>query len=67
MKKAIFSPTDILLPKENFEAWSVIACDQFTSNEEYWQSVKGGGDSRRASAFTLDGQRILCYSGIRSP
>ena len=40
MEKAIFSPTDILLPKENFEAWSVIACDQFTSNEEYWQAVK---------------------------
>ena len=40
MKKAIFSPTNILLPKENFESWSVIACDQFTSNEEYWQSVK---------------------------
>lgn len=40
MKKAIFSPANILLPKQNFEAWSVIACDQFTSNEEYWQSVK---------------------------
>ena len=40
MEKAIFSPTNILLPRENFEAWSVIACDQFTSNEEYWQSVK---------------------------
>ena len=40
MKKAIFSPANILLPKKNFEAWSVIACDQFTSNEEYWQAVK---------------------------
>lgn len=40
MEKAIFSPTNILLPKQNFEAWSVIACDQFTSNEEYWQAVK---------------------------
>ena len=40
MKKPIFSPTNILLPKQNFEAWSVIACDQFTSNEEYWESVK---------------------------
>ena len=40
MKKTIFSPTNILLPKQNFEAWSVIACDQFTSNEEYWQAVK---------------------------
>lgn len=40
MKKPIFSPTNILLPKQNFESWSVIACDQFTSNEEYWQSVR---------------------------
>ena len=40
MKKTIFSPTNILLPKQNFESWSVIACDQFTSNEEYWQAVK---------------------------
>ena len=40
MKKAIFSPTDILLPKQNFESWSVIACDQFTSNEDYWKAVK---------------------------
>ena len=40
MKKAIFSPANILLPKKTFEAWSVIACDQFTSNEEYWQAVK---------------------------
>ena len=40
MKKAIFSPANILLPKANFEAWSVIACDQFTSNEEYWKAVK---------------------------
>lgn len=40
MKNQIFSPTNILLPKSNFESWSVIACDQFTSNEEYWQSVK---------------------------
>ena len=40
MKNPIFSPTNILLPKQNFESWSVIACDQFTSNEEYWQSVR---------------------------
>ena len=49
MKKAIFSPTDILLPKGNFEAWSVIACDQFTSNEEYWQSVKAAAGEHPTS------------------
>lgn len=30
----------ILLPKdENMQAWAVNACDQFTSDREYWQSV----------------------------
>ncbi len=32
-------PADILLPNDGFEAWSVIACDQFTSQPEYWQSL----------------------------
>lgn len=44
-KKYLFSG-DILLPKENFEKWSVIACDQYTSEPEYWDGVKNfvGGD-----------------------
>ena len=32
-------PTDILLPKKHFEAWSCIACDQYTSEPEYWQET----------------------------
>ncbi len=39
MKNTIFAPADILLPRGDFERWSVIACDQFTSNEEYWEEV----------------------------
>ena len=35
-----FSEADILLPKENFEKFAVIACDQFTSEPEYWEKVK---------------------------
>lgn len=31
-----FVPTDILLPKGGFEKWACIACDQFTSEPEYW-------------------------------
>ena len=32
----------VLLPKENvnLEKWAVIACDQFTSQGEYWQQLK---------------------------
>ncbi len=36
-----FKPANILLPKtESMEKWSVIACDQYTSQPEYWQKVK---------------------------
>ena len=33
---------DLLLPKPglNLTQWSVIACDQFTSQPEYWNNVK---------------------------
>ena len=33
---------DILLPKESIDPgkWAVIACDQFTSEPEYWQAVE---------------------------
>ncbi len=35
-----FNPTKLLLPKENFEKWSVVACDQYTSEQAYWDKVK---------------------------
>jgi uncharacterized protein (DUF1015 family) len=38
MKNA-FTPAKILLPKNNPETWSVIACDQFSSEREYWDRV----------------------------
>lgn len=38
---SIFLPADILLPKvKSMEKWSVIACDQFSAQPEYWQRVK---------------------------
>ncbi|MBE6616345.1 MAG: DUF1015 domain-containing protein [Ruminococcaceae bacterium] len=41
----IFSPADILLPKfadnpELMKKWAVIACDQFTSEPEYWEKCR---------------------------
>lgn len=36
-----FLPADILLPKTNeMEKWAVIACDQFTSDQSYWDRVR---------------------------
>ena len=41
MKRHIpFGPADILLPKVPDCAWPVVACDQYTSEPEYWNEVK---------------------------
>ncbi len=45
IQNTIFTPADILLPdyapdKENWSKWAVIACDQFTSEPEYWQAAE---------------------------
>jgi len=39
--KNVFIPTDILIPDGiSMQSWSVIACDQFSSQPEYWERVK---------------------------
>ena len=38
MKQCLHVPR-VLLPREGFETWSVIACDQFTSDRAYWERV----------------------------
>ena len=36
-----FQPADILLPRDvDMNKWAVIACDQFSSEPEYWQRVR---------------------------
>ena len=40
-EKLGFYPADILLPKEaDMTKWAVVACDQFTSQPEYWEAVE---------------------------
>ena len=35
-----FGPADILLPQNcDLTKWSVVACDQYTSQPEYWERV----------------------------
>ncbi len=37
----IFQSTNILIPQvESMEKWAVIACDQYTSQPEYWKRVR---------------------------
>lgn len=54
MKKFGFMPADILLPKKDFEKWAVVACDQFTSEADYWKAVEENvGDAPSALRITL--------------
>ncbi|MBQ2178399.1 MAG: DUF1015 family protein, partial [Oscillospiraceae bacterium] len=40
-EKLGFYPADILLPREaDMSKWAVVACDQFTSEPEYWERVE---------------------------
>lgn len=39
MKHIPFGPAGILLPGGGFEKWACIACDQFTSQPEYWEKA----------------------------
>ena len=49
-----FSPADILLPKSDFESWATIACDQYTSEPEYWEEAKkAAGDKPSALNIVL--------------
>ena len=53
MKKYLY-PANILLPKKDYEKWAVIACDQYTSDNEYWQAVeKTVGDAPSALNIIL--------------
>lgn len=36
----VFQPTELLLPTGDLHRWSVIACDQFTSDGAYWAEVE---------------------------
>ena len=47
-----FLPADILLPRDvPMEKWAVIACDQFTSDQKYWDRVRANA---AGSASTIN-------------
>ena len=51
MKKCLVAP-EILLPKtEDYTSWACIACDQFTSEKEYWNELKRKVEGKKS---TLD-------------
>ena len=45
-KTPCFSPAHILLPSEQIPVgqWGCVACDQFTSDRDYWQKAEAAAD-----------------------
>ena len=53
-KQMIFRPAEILLPVGDLRRWSVVACDQFTSDGEYWaEADRFVGDAPSALRIML--------------
>lgn len=60
----IFRPADILIPQTDMHAWSVVACDQFTSEPEYWAKVNEiAGDKPSALRLILPEAEL----GVKDP
>ena len=71
--KLPFGPADILLPKTDNEKWACIACDQFTSQPEYWaEADKIAGDAPSAlrvifpEVYLEDGDSAARIAGINA-
>lgn len=71
----MFSPAEILLPRfadkaELMEKWAVIACDQFTSEPDYWKDCReivGEADSTYKYIMPeayLDGELEISHSNV---
>lgn len=54
LKNIPFGPADILIPKADLSRWACIACDQYTSQREYWQQAYAlAGDAPSCLHITL--------------
>ena len=61
-----FTPADILLPKKDFEKWAVVACDQYTSEPDYWHAVEDYvGDAPSALHIILPELYLSSDNGAR--
>ena len=58
--KDIIKVQDILLPKDlGYMKWSVVACDQYTSEPEYWQKLKEYVGDNRSCLYMIFPEAFL--------
>ncbi|MGE4483783.1 MAG: DUF1015 domain-containing protein [Oscillospiraceae bacterium] len=60
MQKSCFLPADILIPKAcDLNIWSVIACDQFSSEREYWNRVCARAEGKPSTVHMIIPEAFL--------
>ena len=67
---AYLLPADILLPdfeKTEGHAWSVVACDQYTSEPEYWEEVESTVGDKPSTLRLILPEVHLSESNARVP
>ena len=68
-KEQPFRPAEILLPKEGIspETWACVACDQYTSQPEYWEKAEQLVGSRASTLRLMLPECYLKESDSRIP
>ena len=68
MKNYGFVPTDILLPKtDDMSKWSCVACDQYTSEPDYWKAVEDYVGDNVSTLNIMLPEIYLPETEVRSP
>lgn len=61
----IFSRAEILLPQgEDLSGWSVVACDQYTSEPDYWDRVEQRTQGIPSSSHLIIPEAYLSQPGL---
>lgn len=67
-KNACFLPTDILIPADcDMTDWSVVACDQFSSEREYWDRVFARTQGKKSTAHMIIPEAYLGDADAPTP
>ena len=63
-----FGPADILIPKKNInlEKWCVVACDQYTSEPEYWKETEKIVDNAPSTFYQIFPEIYLDQPGFET-
>lgn len=62
MNPCFFDSGRILIPRGDLSLWSVIACDQFTSDPAYWEEVRLMTEGR-SSAYHITLPEVYLKEG----